>query len=387
MTDQLIDRISETAPRCVAVVASLTLSLTNFRLELLSRMVEAGHDVIAFAPENDAEVIGILQDIGVRFIQIPMTRTGLNPLADLRTLFVLWRHFRRIQPDTVLAYTMKPIIYGGLAARIAGVPRRFALITGLGHVFRDAWPSGSMALVRRISVWLYRLSLAGAERVFVYNDADAADVRDCRMIADLSRIMAVPGSGVDLDRFRRSDPPHNPPVFLLIARLLRDKGIVDFVDAARRLRHNHESVRFQVLGPFDPNPTGISRAEVDGWVAEGVIEYLGEKRDVRPYLIACSAFVLPSYYREGIPRTILEAMATGRAIITADTPGCRDTVENGENGLLVPPRQPEKLADAMETLLLRPELFAEMGARSHRLVCERFDVHAVNRILLGEMGL
>ncbi len=387
MTDRSKEPVSAEGGRRVAVIASLTLSLVNFRLELLKRMTEAGHDVVAFAPEDDAETVGVLEDIGVRFIQIPMARTGLNPLADLRTLFVLWRHFRKIRPDTVLPYTMKPIIYGGLAARLAGVPHRFALITGLGHVFRDARPAGPMAFVRQISIWLYRSALAGAERVFVYNDADAADVCKNRMIADMSRMMAVPGSGVDLDRFCRSVPPHDPPVFLLIARLLHDKGIVDYVEAARNLRQRHENVRFQLLGPFDPNPTAISRADVDGWVKEGVIEYLGETRDVRPYLAACSAFVLPSYYREGIPRTILEAMATGRAIITADTPGCRDTVTNGENGLLVPPRQPEKLAKAMEALLNEPELFTAMGERSHHFARERFDVHAVNRLLLSEMGL
>lgn len=373
--------------RRIAVVASLTLSLVNFRLELLKRLVEAGNDVIAFAPENDAEVIEVLQGIGIRFVQIPMARTGLNPLADLRTLVVLWRHFRRLKPDIVLPYTMKPIIYGGLAARLAGVPRRFALVTGLGHVFREAKPEGFSALVRQISVRLYRLALAGTERVFVYNDADADDILENRMIADKSRMLLVAGSGVDLDRFRQSEPRCDPPIFLMISRLLHDKGVVDFVDAARMVSRRHPDARFQLLGSFDANPNAISPTDIDGWVSEGTIDYLGETRDVRPFLAACSAFVLPSYYREGIPRTLLEALATGRAVITTDMPGCRDTVTDGENGLLVPPRNPEKLAQAMETLLERPELFASMGERSRRLAADRFDVHAVNRVLLGEMGL
>ena len=387
MTEPSTTRRSGQRVRRIAVVASLTLSLVNFRLELLKRLVEAGNDVIAFSPEADAEVTEILQGIGVRFVQIPMARTGLNPFSDLRTLLVLWYHFRRLKPDFVLPYTMKPIIYGGLAARLAGVPRRFALVTGLGHVFREAKPSGLSALVRHISVRLYRLALAGTERVFVYNEADAEDIRNNRMIADLSRMLLVPGSGVDLDRFRRSEPGCNPPTFLMISRLLHDKGVVDFVDAARLVGRRRGEARFQILGSFDANPNAISQADIDGWVGEGVIEYLGETRDVRPFLAACSAFVLPSYYREGIPRTLLEALATGRAVITTDMPGCRDTVIDGENGLLVPPRNPEKLARAMETLLEKPELFASMGERSRRLAGDRFDVHAVNRILLEEMGL
>ncbi len=387
MTRGLSDLTGARASRRIAVVASLTRSLTNFRLELLKSMIAAGHEVVALAPENDPVVERTLDAIGVKFIRIPMARTGLNPLADLYTLFILWWHFRRLKPDTTIPYTMKPIIYGCLAGRLAGVQHRFALITGLGHVFADAIPSMRTTLLRRISISLYRLALGGAEKVFVYNDADAEDVRQNRMIRDCSRLELVPGSGVDLELFTCSDPPLEPVTFLLIARLLRDKGVVDYLEAARELRRRRLDVRIQLLGPFDPNPAGLCRADIDAWVAEGVVEYLGETRDVRPYLAGCTVFVLPSFYREGIPRSILEAMATGRAIITTDAPGCRDTVLEGQNGFIVPPRDHVSLAKAMEVFVRDPELAIKMGQRSYELARERYDVHAINRQLLSAMAL
>ena len=368
-------------------MASLTLSLTNFRLELLKKMVAEGHQVVAYAPEDDRKIIDKLQDIGVDFVRMPMARTSLNPLGDLQTLLFLWRQFRAFRPDYVLPYTMKPIIYGLLAARLAGVENRYALVTGLGHVFSDPDPTGKAALVRHISVHLYRSALKGVRKIFVYNDADRNDMIEHELMSPQTPLVMVPGSGVDLDLYRQSPVTADPPVFLMIARLLRDKGVGEFVEAARSLKAAHPEVRFQLLGPFDPNPTGISRAEVDAWVEEGIVEYLGQTDDVRPFLSACSVYVLPSYYREGIPRTILEAMAIGRAIITTDCAGCRDTVEHGQNGLLVQPRQPQDLANAMERFIQEQGLVDRMGKASHELAGTRFDVHAVNRLLLGEMGL
>jgi glycosyltransferase involved in cell wall biosynthesis len=375
------------APLRIAVVSSFSRSLTNFRLELLKRLKEEGHEVTAFGPENDTLVIETLAQIGVAFVQIPMSRTGTNPLADVMTLFAFVRHFRKLRPDIVLPYTMKPIIYGGIAARLTGVPRYHALVTGLGHVFADPSPRGREAIVRRISVWLYRIALKHAGRVFVYNDADDQDIRRYSLIQDMSRIVCVPGSGVDLAYYRQAKPPAGPPVFILIARLLRDKGIYEFVEASRQLRKRHPGIRSHLLGQLEPHESGVKPAELREWAEEGVVNYLGEVRDVRPYLTESSVFVLPSYYREGIPRSILEAMAMGRPIITTDLPGCRDTVLEGENGFVVPPRDSRALARAMEHFVVEPELACQMGERSRQLASQRFDVHAVNRLLLREIGL
>lgn len=371
----------------IAIVASYAPSLTNFRFDLISEIVKAGHTIYAMAPEKDELVIEQLQSIGVQFIQIPMARAGLNPFADISTAFTLYRQFRRLKLDMVIPYTMKPIVYGGVAARLAGIRDRCFLVTGLGHVFSDDHVSTKKSLVRGVSVVLYKLAFAGAKVIFVYNDADETDIRKYRLFEHLSRVVPVPGSGVNLDRYPRVQVPAGPPTFLLIARLLRDKGIGDFVEAAKSVRREFPDARFQLLGHFDPNPTAISPTEVDQWVKEGAIEYLGHTRDVRPYLAQCTAFVLPSYYREGIPRSILEAMATGRAIITADTPGCRDTVADGANGFIIPPRDPNALASAMARLARDPALGSAMGQKSHEIAEKRFDVHAVNRLLLNSMSL
>lgn len=371
----------------IAVIASYAPSLTIFRLELLKRMVEAGHEVFSLAPEFDPKIIETLDSIGVKFVQIPMARTGINPFTDLKTLYVLWKHFRQLKPDLIMPYTMKPIIYGGIAGRLARVPDRCFLVTGLGHVFSEVHSSWKLSAIRRLSIALYRLALSGAKVIFVYNDADDADVRQNNMIRDTSKIVMVAGSGVDLKYFTRSELPVGPPVFLLIARLLRDKGIVEYVEAARIVHKEFPQAKFKLLGHFDPGANGITPQQIESWVAEGIIDFLGQTDDVRPYLRGCTAFVLPSYYREGIPRSILEALATGRAIITADSPGCRDTVKDGVNGYVVSSRDPQGLAEAMLNLARDRAIASAMGQKSFEMARDKFDVHAVNRLLLERMGL
>ncbi|WP_342642048.1 glycosyltransferase family 4 protein [Rhodoligotrophos ferricapiens] len=371
----------------IAVVCSYTVSLANFRYRLLAAMVENGHRVVAFGPENDERTIAALQAIGVEFRRIPMERAGLNPLEDLRSLAHLWRQLRGLSPDVILCYTMKPIIYGLIAARLARISRRYALVTGLGYVFSPAEQNPRLHLIRRIATVLYRIALRGCRCVFVYNDADAQDIREGQMISGPTRLVAVAGSGVDLVRFKPVPLPASPVTFLMIARLLNEKGAREFVQAAALLRERYPKARFQILGPLDPSPLAISQDEIEGWSASGVIEYLGETSDVRPYLAKATVFVLPSYYREGVPRSILEAMAMGRPVITANTPGCRDTVIEGENGFIVAPRSPEELAAAMDRFLANPALAARMGQRSIEIARDRFDVERINAHLLTEMNL
>lgn len=371
----------------VVVVASLTWSLVCFRLDLLKAMVAAGHEVTALAPDDDPGAVATLNGIGVRFERIPMARTGTNPLADIRTLVALYRCMRRLAPDIMLAYTMKPIIYGSLAARLAGVRQRFAMFTGFGFLFGEGLQGFRTTVIRKLSIWLHRASLVGTTAAFVYNDADAAEIERHAMLSPHTPLVMLPGSGVDLKRFASSKPRSGPPVFLLVARLLRNKGIAEFAAAARLLKREFPDARFQILGPFDPSPLVIAKAELDAWVKEGIVEYLGETRDVAPFLAASTVFVLPSYYREGIPRSALEALAAGRAIVTTDAPGCRETVLDGENGFRVPPRNVDALAKAMRAFLEDRTLAARMGLNSRKLAETRFDVHRVNRTLLETLGL
>lgn len=370
----------------IAVVANLTASLLNFRFDLL-RELSARAEVIACGPERHERTEAALAEIGVRFVQYPLSRAGMNPMEDVRTLRALLRVFDEFKPDIMFAYTMKPIIYGCLAARMKRVPRIYAMNTGLGYVYSSHDLTFKRRVVRNVSSMLYRIALRGVDEVLVYNKADEQEFRARRLMDPDTKLSIVPGSGVNLDSYAFSVPRSAPPIFLMISRLLREKGVFDFVEAARILKAKHPHVRCQLLGPIDANPDSVGQRELDAWAREGVIEYLGETADVRPYLTDCSVFVLPSAYREGIPRTILEAMSTGRAVVTSDAPGCADPVIEGKTGFVVPVRSPVELSTAMARFVEDPELVVRMGQASRKRAEAAFDVKIVNMILLRKMGL
>lgn len=368
------------------MVASLAWSLVNFRGQLLTDLVAAGHRVIAVAPEADPDIERQLAARGVAYRVVPMRRAAISVVADLGTLRALVSLFRAERPDTVLAYTQKPIVYAGLAARVVGGIEFFAMVSGLGHAFSERGGLGR-AVLRSVVAGMYRHALARAAGAFVFNSDDRGEMLRHGMIAPDLPVVQVPGSGIDVQLFARAPLPAGAPIFLLVARLLRNKGLDEFVVAARAIRARHPDVRFQLLGPHDANPAAVAPDELAAWQAEGTVVYLGETRDVAPYFAAASVFVLPTWYREGLPRTILEAMATGRAVITSDAPGCRDAVTNGWNGLLVPPRDSQALAAAMQRFVDDPGLAATMGARARERAEAVYDVREVNLLLLTAMGL
>lgn len=371
--------------RNVAVLGSFAESLVNFRGPLLRAMVKRGHHVVACAPAAMAALIDTLTAMGVAYRDVPFTRAGMRVDHDLRTLCALIALFRELKPDMVLSYTIKPVTYGLLAARLAGVPQRFAMITGLGYTFIGTGLTAQVAGVaaRR----LYQLSLWGADRVFFQNPDDQALFERLGLIRGPEQAVMINGSGVDLDAFRPVPLPRGELSFLLIARLLRDKGVREYVEAARQMRANGSRATFHLVGWFDKgNPAAISEQEVRAWVADGVIRYHGQLDDVRPAIAAACVYVLPSY-REGTPRTVLEAMAMGRPIVTTDAPGCRGTVEHGVNGLLVPIEDATSLARAMERFVDEPDLIPAMGRESRRIAEEKYDVHRVNGVILEAMGL
>ncbi len=370
----------------VAVVGGFAQSLIGFRGDMQRSMVEHGHEVLAMAPEDDPAVAAALKEMGVRYQSVPLRRTGMNPVRDAGTVVALARAFRRFRPDAVFVYAVKPVIYGSLAARLAGVPLRVAMITGTGSAF-----SGGASRKRRLVSWLVRrlywAGLAGVHVVFFQNPDDEKLFRSLGLVGRRrQRILRVGGSGVDLVKFSPTPLPPGPVTFLLIGRVIRDKGVAEYVEAATIVRKAHPDARFQLLGPMDVNPSAISQAELDGWVAAGAIEYLGRTADVRPNLAAAHVCVLPSY-GEGMPRSVLEAMAMGRPAIVTDVPGCRETVMDGRNGYLVPVRDAGALADAITRLIEAPERLGAMGAEGRKLAEERFDVREVNRTIVEAMGL
>ncbi len=374
-------------PRRVVVLTSIAISLPNFRGPLIRSMVDAGVEVFALAPDYDDTVRAAVRTLGATPVDIALERTGLKPLRDLRDAAGLYRVLRRLKPDLIFSYFIKPVIYGSMAARLAGVPRRFALVAGLGYVFT---PDGRGNTVRRrilraVASTLYRLAFRACDAVFLQNDDDVRELVDAGLLP-LDKVRRLAGSGVDLDVLRETPPVLVPPTFLLMGRLLREKGVVEFAEAARMVRIDHPEARFVLLGGTDPNPGGLTADAVRQMAAAGGIEWLGHVSDVKPYIAASSVYVLPSY-REGKPRSTQEAMAIGRAVVTTDAPGCRDTVIDGINGFLVPVRDAAALADAMRQFLDRPQLIVEMGRESRRLAEEWFDVHKINRAILTEFAI
>ena len=373
-------------PIRICIIGNQAFSLLNFRGPLIADMAAKGLKVFALAPDFNEDARAAVRALGAEPVDYSLSRTGMNPMRDAVDTLRLAILLRQLKPDMNLAYIPKPVIYGTLAAWLARVPHRFALITGLGYAFTPSARSDSVKrrLLRHLVLHLYKAALRHADMVFFQNDDDRALFINEGVVREAQSIR-VNGTGVDMERWQSAPPAMKPVTFLLAARLLRVKGVVEFVVAARQVKAMHPEVRFVLLGSLDSNPSALSRAELDGWVAEGILEWPGHIPDVRPWLAQTSVYVLPSYYREGVPRSTQEAMAMGRPVITTDAPGCRDTVTDGENGFLVPVRDTEALAAAMEKFILQPELIERMGQASRRIAEERFDVRKINRIILREM--
>ena len=370
------------------IVAGFADSLIGFRKPLILALLDKGLSVHVAAPEltTNNKVISELHSLGVATHDISMQRTGMNPLSDLFALFSIFKLMRRIKPDFFLGYTIKPVIYGNLAALLARVPNRFALITGLGFAFIGE-EGGARSKIRALVQGLYRFALKNTNTVFFQNPDDEKLFRELGILSSKANSCVVNGSGVDVSQFEVAPLDLNKPIrFLLIARLLGDKGVREYVSAAAEIKKSFPDTVFDLVGWIDENPDSITQTELDAWVSAGTVNFLGRLSDVRPAISDCDIYVLPSY-REGTPRTVLEAMAMGRAVITTDAPGCRETVVDGDNGYLVPIKDSVSLAAAMLRFIENPVLIKEMGQRSRVIAEEKYDVHKVNEQMLMGMRL
>jgi glycosyltransferase involved in cell wall biosynthesis len=370
--------------RRVLILGSYAPSLVNFRGPLIRALVERGHDVVAASPDIDLETERKLRELGADSVSVPISNVSVGPSEMTRTYRRLVRLFRSISPDVVVAYTIKPVILGALAARAASVPRVIALITGVGFAFTGDAVGLHRRLVRAAATALYRVALRRTDLVLFQNEDDRAFFRDLGILSDGARSAIVDGSGVDIDHFAVAPLPQGAS-FLMIARLLYDKGIREFAAAAKRIKAEHPDIRVSLVGYPDGSPDALDPLALDALVSAG-IDFRGRLEDVRPAIAECSVYVLPSY-REGTPRSVLEAMAMGRAIITTDAPGCRETVVDGVNGLLVPPRDSEALYRAMKLLVREPQRIAAMGAQSRNIAETRYDARKVSADIVRHAGL
>jgi len=374
------------------MISSFLPSALNFRGKLLEAIQAKGYEIHIMAPElsSFSEEYDKLKALGYHVHEIPMQRTGTNPLADLKLLKNLVGQIRQIKPDVVLSYTIKPVIYGTLAAWLAGVPKRYALITGLGYAFQNV-ELGNRSLFQKMVHGLYGYALKHADKVFFQNPDDLKLFQDMHLLPANKAAVVVNGSGVNVQDFAVLPLPKNAQgitqaSFLLIARLLGDKGVREYAEAAKIVKAKYPETEFHLVGWIDDNPSAISQAELDTWVSDKTVNYWGKLSDVRPAIAASSVYVLPSY-REGTPRTVLEAMAMGRAVITTDAPGCRETVSNGVNGYLVGVKSVDDLVETMQYFIEDPKLMDYMGQRSREIALNKYDVHQVNRHMMTEMEL
>lgn len=367
----------------VLIIGVLPSSLINFRGEVVKLFVTNGHEVVAMASGAEADDIEAIERLGVKYIDYPVQRNGLNPLADMKTLLSFRKIFKSEQPDVILAYTIKPVIWGGIAARFFPNTQFYSLVTGLGFAFQKG--GFKRGLLSFIVTSLYRFSVSKSTKV-IFQNPDNLHVFLDKKITTQDKAVRVNGSGVDLSHFVKAVPLAKRFAFLTIARLLGEKGLREYAAAAKIVKEQYPDVVFQVLGPEDPSPDGIPLSEVNKWDNGGYIEYLGETKDVRPYLAHCHVFVLASYH-EGMPRTVLEAMATGRPILTTNVPGCRETVAEGKNGFLVEKQNVAQLVEKMCWFIENQDQWQAIADKSREIAEEHFDVHVINEQLLKIMKL
>jgi glycosyltransferase involved in cell wall biosynthesis len=367
----------------ILIIGGYGPSLINFRGPLLKAFIKEGHEVFTAAPADDAGTAATLEKSGVSYTPVHINRTGMNPADDLRTLIDIWKTVRRIKPDKILCYTIKPVIYGSIAAALAGHREIYSMITGLGYAFGQT--SGLRGLLFRLVKSLYKLSLGLNKAVMFQNPDDKKLFTDLGIISGNKKAVVTNGSGIDLKHFELTAQPAGETVFLCLSRLLKEKGVCEYAQAAIKLKREFPEVRFRLVGPHDKGPDSIPEEKINSWKTSG-LECPGEVQDVRPEIASACVYVLPSY-REGTPRSVLEAMSMGRAVITTDVPGCRETVVEGLNGFLVPARDIDSLAEAMKKFIANKNLVEIMGRQSRALAEKKYDVTKVNKTIMDAMNL
>ena len=374
----------------IVLIGTVASSFLGFRKDLITELLSRQHQVYAFTSEYNEEELKKIEQLGVIPVTYQLNRGGLNPLADIKATYLLSKKIKAIAPDLVFSYFSKPVIFATLAAKMAKVPNIIGMLEGLGYSFTEQ-PEGlskKTQLIQQIQIALYKISLPLLDTLIFLNHDDPKDLLDTHSIT-VKKVEVLGGIGLNLEcyPYQPISNIESPINFLFIGRLLKEKGIHDFVFAAKKVKEKYPDSSFTVLGAIDSANLGaLQQSELDDLIALGIVNHPGHVSDVQDWIVNSHVFVLPSY-REGVPRSTQEAMAIGRAVITTDVPGCRETVIDGVNGFLVEKWNPQALAEKMIYFIEHPEQIKNMGYESYQIAQEKFDADKVNQRLLKLMGL
>lgn len=374
----------------IILIGTVATSFYGFRADLIRTFLKKGHQVYAFTSEYTAEDLKKIEKLGATPITYTLNRGGLNPLADIIATYQLSKKIKAINPDIVFSYFSKPVIFGTLAAKLAKAPRVVGMLEGLGYTFTEQ-PEGlgkKTQLIKKIQVFLYKIALPQLDQLIFLNPDDPKDLLE-KYAINVKKVEVLGGIGLNLQDYpyQPLSNIHLPLKFLFIGRLLKEKGIHEFVQAAKLVKKIYPDTEFTVLGAIDHHNLGaLQQSDLDTLISSNIIQYPGHVSNIKDWIADSHVFVLPSY-REGVPRSTQEAMAIGRAIITTDVPGCRETVINTNNGFIVPKWNPEALAEKMIYFIEHPEQARLMGAESYKIAVEKFDAEKVNQRLVNILGL
>jgi glycosyltransferase involved in cell wall biosynthesis len=364
----------------VLLIASLANSLIRFRGDFIKSLIKNGFDVYTASPSYKEKHRQQITEMGATPIEFNLQRTGLNPIKDFKTILELKSIIKENKIDLVFPYTVKPVIYGSMAANMCKVPV-ISLITGLGYAFSGL--SAKTRLLQHFNETLYKLSIRKNKVIVFQNKDDFQLLLDRKVISKKQIVDFVSGSGVNLDQFKFKEKNATDKVsFLLVARLIKEKGIGLYMEAAKILKKKYPNTEFHLIGQLETSPTAIDEAQLNDYSKKNIIIYHGFQKNIEDHLHKRDVFVLPSYYREGLPRTNLEACACGNPIITTDSVGCREAVRDGYNGFLIEPQNLNALIKPMEFFITNPDKIKEMGINSRKYAEERFDVNIINNDLI-----
>lgn len=378
--------------RKIIIIGTTASNLYGFRKDFILSCLAQNYHVYAFVSEYTNEWLAKIQDLGVTLVTYQLSRGGLNPLADLRSTYQLAKKIKEIQPDIVFSYSTKPVIYATLAAYKIKVPYIYGMIEGLGSPFtiHKYGQSLKAKFIRFVQVSLYRLAFPYLDKIIFLNHDDPKDLVHHYNLPHKKNAIEVLGPiGLNLQDYAYTKWNNQENIsFIFIARLIAEKGIFEYIEAARIVKRKYPEVVFKIIGGLDPeNPTGLKQAELDQLIQTGIIEYNGFVTDVDQRLRNSAVFVLPSYYREGVPRSTQEAMAVGRPVITTDVPGCNETVVDGLTGFLIPKWDVAALVEKMTYFIEHPEQINKMGYQGFLYARKNFNADHINHRLLQMMGI